>query len=98
MADEELMKINLLIDRQKYPLKIRREDEQLYRDAAKLIDKTLNKYRSRMPDLEANNYWAMAALELAYVCTSLNGKNDTKPFQEKIEELTKELDNYISKQ
>ena len=41
--DDKMMKINLLIDCQRYPLNIRREDEQLYRDAAKLIDKTLNK-------------------------------------------------------
>ena len=38
---DDRMKINLLIDCQKYPLNIRREDELLYRDAAKLIDKTL---------------------------------------------------------
>ena len=43
--DDKLMKIKLLIDCQHYPLNIRREDEQLYRDAAKLIDKALNYYR-----------------------------------------------------
>ena len=97
MTDEEMMKINLLIDCQRYPLKIRREDEQLYRDAAKLIDKTLNKYRDWMPDLDSNNHWAMAALELAYSAISMKRKNDTKPYTEKLEQLTKELEAYISR-
>ena len=90
------MKINLLIDCQKYPLNIRREDELLYRDAAKLIDKTLNKYREWKPELSSNQHWAMAALELAYAFISNKDKNDTQPYLRKLEELTRELDNVIS--
>ena len=96
--DDQMMKINLLIDCQRYPLNIRREDEQLYRDAAKLIDKTLNKYRSWTPELGANNHWAMAALELAFNLMSMKDRNDTQPYLKKLEELTKELDNYIGKE
>lgn len=93
---DDRMKINLLIDCQKYPLNIRREDELLYRDAAKLIDKTLNKYREWKPELSSNQHWAMAALELAYAYISNKDKNDTQPYLRKLEELTKELDNVIS--
>jgi cell division protein ZapA len=93
---DDRMKINLLIDCQKYPLNIRREDELLYRDAAKLIDKTLNKYREWKPDLSSNQHWAMAALELAYAFISNKDKNDTQPYLRKLEELTRELDNVIS--
>ena len=93
---DDRMKINLLIDCQKYLLNIRREDELLYRDAAKLIDKTLNKYREWKPDLSSNQHWAMAALELAYAFISNKDKNDTQPYLRKLEELTKELDNVIS--
>jgi cell division protein ZapA len=78
-------------------LNIHREDEILYREAAKLIDKTLNKYRKWMPDLDSNKHWAMAALELAFNNVSNKDKNDTKPYVEKLEELTKELDSFISK-
>ena len=93
---DDRMKINLLIDCQKYPLNIRREDELLYRDAAKLIDKTLNKYREWKPELSSNQHWAMAALELAYAFISNKDKNDTQPYLRKLEELTRELDNVIS--
>ena len=44
---DDVMKIHLLIDNERYPLTIRREDELLYRNAAKQIDNKLNKYRSR---------------------------------------------------
>ena len=40
---DDMMKIHLLIDNERYPMTIRREDEQLYRDAAKQIDNKLNK-------------------------------------------------------
>ena len=93
---DDRMKINLLIDCQKYPLNIRREDELLYRDAAKLIDKTLNKYREWKPDLSSNQHWAMAALELAYAFISNKDKNDTQPYLRKLEELTREMDNVNS--
>ena len=66
MIDEKMMKIHLQIDCQQYPLNIRREDEQLYRDAAKLINNKLNKYRSHMPDMDSNKHWAMAAFEIAF--------------------------------
>jgi cell division protein ZapA len=50
-----------------------------------------------MPDLDSNKHWAMAALELAFNNVSNKDKNDTKPYVEKLEELTKELDSFISK-
>ena len=95
--DDKMMKINLLIDNQRDPLNIPREQEAKYRDAAKMINNTLNKYRSMWPELSANNHWAMAALEIAFNLTTNEDRNDTKPYLDKLEELTKELDNYISK-
>ena len=98
MIDEKMMKIHLQIDCQQYPLNIRREDEQLYRDAAKLINTKLNKYRSHMPDMDSSRHWAMAAFEIAFENISIKDKNETKPYLDKLEELTKELDLYICKE
>ena len=95
--DDKMMKINLLIDNLRYPLNIPREEEERYRDAAKMINNTLNKYRSMWPELSANNHWAMAALEIAFNLTTNENRNDNKPYMEKLEELTKELDNFISR-
>ena len=95
--DDQMMGINLLIGNKRYSLNIRREDEIFYRDAAKMINNTLNKYRNKWPDLSANDYWAMVALEIAFNLRTNEDRNDTKPYLEKLDELTKELDNYISR-
>ena len=81
---DDMMKIHLLIDNERYPMTIRREDEQLYRDAAKQIDNKLNKYRSYYPDFSPARHWAMAALELAFENISMKDRNDTAPYQEKL--------------
>ena len=83
---DDMMKIHLLIDNERYPMTIRREDEQLYRDAAKQIDNKLNKYRSYYPDFSPARHWAMAALELAFENISMKDRNDTAPYQEKLQE------------
>ena len=93
---DDMMKIHLLIDNERYPMTIRREDEQLYRDAAKQIDNKLNKYRSYYPDFSPARHWAMAALELAFENISMKDRNNTAPYQEKLKELTKEIEKQIS--
>ena len=77
---EDKMKIHLLIDKERYPLTIRREEEQLYRDAAKQIDNKLNKYRRAYPEFSTVKHWAMAALELAFENMSMKDRNDTPPY------------------
>ena len=39
----------------------------------------------------------MAALELAFENISMKDKNNTEPYQEKLKELTKEIEQYLSK-
>lgn len=90
MVDDKL-KINLLIDSQRYPLTILRQEEKMYRDAAKQIDNTLNKYRKRFPELSSERHWAMAALELAFENLSLKDRNDTRPFLERIKSLEEDI-------
>lgn len=98
---DDMMKIHLLVDNVRYPLTIPRKDEQLYRDAAKQIDKILNKYRKlyqdRFPDFQPERFWAMTALELAFENVSMKDRNDTAPYMEKMKELTQEIERYISK-
>lgn len=93
---DDKLKIHLLIDNERYPLAIRREDEELYRDAAKQINNKLNKYRQCYPDFRPTRHWAMVALELAFENTSMKDRNDTAPYQEKLVELTRELEEYLN--
>lgn len=93
---DDKMKIHLLIDNERYPLNIRREDEQLYRDAAKQIDYKLNKYRNAFRDFGSTKHWAMVALELAFENMYLKDRNDTQPYMEKIKELEEEVDQCLN--
>lgn len=92
---DDLFKIHLLIDNEKYPLTIARSEEERYRSAAKQINDKLTKYRNNFPNFTLEKHWAMAALELAFENQILKGKNDTKPYQNKINELTKEIEEAI---
>ena len=83
------------IDRERYPLMINREEEIFYRDAAKMIDNKLNKYRSLYPDFGTMKHWTMVALELAYENAKIKDSVDITPYMEKIKQLEDELDGYI---
>ena len=91
------LKISLLVDTYRYPITIPREDEQLYRDAAKLIDNKLNRYRTAYPELDANKHWAMAALDIAFENMTLKDRVDTRPFIEKLKEWENDLDELLGK-
>ena len=92
------MKINLLIDNDRYPLLIDRADEQKYRDAAKQIDHTLNRYRMAFPEFGAMKHWAMAALEIAFENMTLKDRIDTRPYEDKLRQWGDELDGILPPQ
>lgn len=87
-----------MVDNDRYPLTIKRDEEIYYRDAAKQIDNKLNKYRRLYPNFSTVKHWAMAALELAYENVVLKDRNDTGPYMEKLKQLEEDLDNYIAKE
>lgn len=96
MANDDMIRIHLLIDNERYPLFIPREEEEFYRSAAKQIDYTLNKYRKAYPEFGDDKHWAMAALELAFDNERLYDRQDTKPFTEKMKLLEQEIDKCIN--
>jgi cell division protein ZapA len=85
-----------MIDHSPYPLNIPRSEEELYRKAAVQIDNKLNKYRSLFKEATPTQYWAMAALELSFENLKMKDRNDTAPYCEKLQELTKELEAYMA--
>lgn len=90
-----LMKINVLIDSVRYPMIIKRTDEFQYREAARLLNERLNVYRESYQDIGAIKQWAMTAYEFAFEAVTYKAKNDTKPYKDKLEELGKQLDEYL---
>lgn len=89
---DELFEIKLLVGGTYYPLTIKRKDEVVYREAAKKINTLLNRYRDHFPQLNDEKYYVMAAMHIAVVNQMWENFNDTKPYTERIEELTRQLD------
>lgn len=100
MGDEKFL-LTLEIAGRKYPLKINRSDEQAFRDAAKKINTKINQYRVAYGGENSNmltqDFVVMTAIQALVENFSLGTKNNTKPFEDKIDSLISELDNYLKK-
>ena len=100
MGDEKLI-LTLEIAGNRYPLKIRRSEEQAYRDAAARINRKINQYRvaygGDKSGMTTQDFVAMTAIQALAENFSLGDRNDTKPFEDKINSLISELDVYLKK-
>ena len=93
---EETQRIRLLIGDASYPLRVNREDEQLYRNAALQVNAMLNRYRETFPGLSKEQYLAMVALHNAYMCLENRNDNDTAPFAARLQQSIDLLTDYLS--
>lgn len=90
-----LMKIHVLIDSVRYPMVIKRTDEFQYREAARLLNDRLNVYRESYPDIGITKQLTMTAYDMAFDAVTYKNRNDTQPYKDKLQELGKELDEYL---
>ena len=86
--DEEFL-INIVIAGKKYPLTIKRHEEELARAAADQINSKILQYRQ--------HFAVEVAFQLSMHNLELEKRNDTNPFTDKIQELTTELEGYLKK-
>ncbi len=96
--ENDLFEIKLRVGGAYYPLKIRRKDELLYREAARRINDKLNRYRERFPQLSEEKYYVMVAIHIAMVNVKWENFNDTSPYLDKIRKLDEELDSVLGGQ
>lgn len=98
MADiSKRQNITLLIDRTEYALKVKPEEEELFRNAASFINTKLARYEERFPMQGTEKYKAFVMLDLATDLLRQADRNDTQPYMDSIQKLTAELDEVISK-
>lgn len=92
------IKINLQIADSNYPLTINREEEEMVREAAKQVNIKLNAYREHYKTLEPDKIIAMVAYQFSLEKLQLMQRNDTRPYTEKVKELTELLEDYFEEE
>ena len=88
-SNSDLLTIQLNIGSRIFPITIKRKDEEIYREATKLINDKLQKYISTFPDQEKEDYVTMVALDIAI--SLIKEKNFDDQLQEVVSELNKHL-------
>lgn len=91
MEDRELG-INLIIDGTSYPLTVKASEEPSYRQAAKLVNSTLSRYKSSFSEEERVKVMTMVALDIAFYTVSGSDGIASIEMRRKIDELTRLID------
>lgn len=92
-----MLAITVLIADRTYRLNIRRDEEEVVRKAAKMIEDKLNLYgnRYKVDKDERDKYLSMIALDLAVNFCKMDSEKDMEPMADKIKELNLELKKYL---
>lgn len=87
----EFFLIQLRIDNQIYPVNIRRDQEEIYREAERRINDKLNLYKEKFPNQEKEQYLYMTLLDLGVRLIQSERRNDTEPYKSVMSKLTAEV-------
>ena len=75
---------------------INRDDEELYRKAAKLITDTVNTYANLFKGRKSEKeILYMALVDIALRCEKTDKRNDTVPYNHILSQLTKEIEEVL---
>lgn len=92
----DLLSITVKIADKSFPLKIRRDEEEKIRKAAKMINDTLTKYKRKYGEKDVMDYLSMVALQYATKALELDDSADSEEFVEDIKHISQNLDEYIN--
>ena len=88
--------IQLRIDNQTYPIKILRDEEEIYRAAERKINDKLNLYKENFPNLEEERYMFMAMLDLSVQLIRSEKSNDTEHYEALLQNITAEIESTLA--
>lgn len=95
MKEDEKFVIHLSIANMVFPLTIRRKDEEVYRKAAKEINKKLNLYKGAYAKLSQEQYIAMVAFDFARNAIQTNSDPAIQPYTEGLAKLTDDIKTFL---
>ena len=96
MDDKFSIKVNVA-DRF-YPLRVDRNDEELIRKAARLINEKVLQYKQRYNDKDVQDFLAMAALQYVIKALEIENNHDATPLVDALSLLDQKLGNILAEE
>ena len=93
--DEDYVGINLLVNGTSYPLTVKRSEEPYYRQAARLVNDKLLKYRKDFETESEERLMAIVAIDISYRRMTETDPSGISRLSKHLQELTKEIDDTI---
>ena len=95
---EEQLSIKVQVAERFYPLKIKRQDEEKIRKAAKLINDRVLQYKQRYTDKDAQDFMAMAALQFVINLLDCEQQQNVVSLEKELGVLSSELDELLKEE
>ena len=92
---DEQLSIKVQIAERFYPLKIKQQDEEKIRKAAKLINDKVLQYKQRYTDKDAQDFMAMAALQFVINLLDCEQQQNVVSLEKELGVLSSELDEIL---
>ena len=96
MTPTDRLRIKVIVAGMTFFLRIDPKEEEAIRKAIRHIDDKLNVYREHFPGQTTEKYLSMVALHIGVLYQQEKMRTDTRPFQEKFEELDSMLDDFLA--
>ena len=95
---DDMLSIKVQIAERFYPLKIKRQDEEKIRKAARLINDKVLQYKQRYTDKDAQDFMAMAALQFVISLIDCEQQQNVVSLEEELGSLSSELDEILKEE
>lgn len=95
---EDMLSIKVQIAERFYPLKIKRQDEEKIRKAARLINDKVLQYKQRYTDKDTQDFMAMAALQFVISLIDCEQSQNVVSLEEELGSLSSELDELLKEE
>ena len=96
MTPTNRLRIKVIIAGFTFFLHIDPKEEEAIRKAIRHIDDKLNVYREHFPGQTTEKYLAMIVLHIGTMYQQEKMRTDTRPFLQKFEELSIQLDDFLA--
>ena len=95
---DEMLSIKVQVAERFYPLKIKRQDEEKIRKAARLINDKVLQYKQRYTDKDTQDFMAMAALQFVISMIDCEQQQNVVSLEEELGSLSSELDELLTEE